>query len=77
MSHSAKQHLRLEIEAYDRTIRRWIPGCGLALKRTAREVARAQPRRVLDLGAGTGALSEAITEAGFDATCAWQDIPTR
>ena len=64
MSHSVRQHLRLEIEAYDRTIRRWIPGYEQALRRVAREIARARPRRVLDLGAGTGALSEAIlTEA--------------
>ena len=60
MSHSVRQHLRLEIEAYDRTIRRWIPGYEQARRRAAREIARVRPRRVLDLGAGTGALSEAI-----------------
>ena len=74
MSHSVKQHLRLEIEAYDRTIRTWIPGYEQALKRAAREVARAQPRRVLDLGAGTGALSEAILEQTATATVELLDL---
>ena len=60
MSHSVKQHLHLEIEAYDRTIRTWIPGYEEALGRAAREIGRLKPRRVLDMGAGTGALSEAI-----------------
>ena len=74
MSHSVKQHLRLEIEAYDRTIRTWIPGYEQALRRAAREVARAQPRRVLDLGAGTGALSQAILEQSATATVELFDL---
>ena len=74
MSHSVKQHLRLEIEAYDRTIRRWIPGYEQALRRAAREIARAQPRRVLDLGAGTGALSEAILNEAPTATVELFDV---
>lgn len=74
MSHSVKQHLRLEIEAYDRTIRTWIPGYEPALRRAAREVARIQPNRVLDLGAGTGALSEAILEQSATATVELLDL---
>ncbi|MDE0679315.1 MAG: methyltransferase domain-containing protein [Gammaproteobacteria bacterium] len=74
MSHSVKQHLRLEIEVYDRTIRTWIPGYEQALKRAAGEVARVQPRRVLDLGAGTGALSEAILKQSATATVELLDL---
>ena len=74
MSHSVKQHLRLEIEAYDRTIRTWIPGYEQALRQAAREVARVQPRLVLDLGAGTGALSEAILERSASATVELLDL---
>ena len=62
MSHSVRSHLRLEIEAYDATIRRFIPGYEEGLRRAAREIAAVQPGLVLDLGAGTGALSEAILE---------------
>ena len=60
MNHSVRRHLRLEIDTYDQTIRRFIPGYETALKRAAGEVAAVNPRTVLDLGAGTGALSEAI-----------------
>ncbi|MCY4564994.1 MAG: class I SAM-dependent methyltransferase [Gammaproteobacteria bacterium] len=60
MSHSVRSHLRLEIDAYDATIRRFIPGYEEGLRRAAREIAGVQPGLVLDLGAGTGALSEAI-----------------
>ena len=74
MSHSVKQHLRLEIDTYDRTIRTWIPGYGQALKRAAGEVARVNPRRVLDLGAGTGALSEAILEESEGVTVELLDV---
>ena len=74
MSHSVKQHLRLEIEVYDRTIRTWIPGYEQALKRAAGEVARVQPRRVLDLGAGTGALSEAILQRNTNAAVELLDV---
>ncbi len=62
MSHSVRSHLRLEIDAYDATIRRFIPGYEEGLRRAAREIAAVQPGLVLDLGAGTGALSEAILE---------------
>ncbi len=62
MSHSVRSHLRLEIDAYDETIRRFIPGYEEGLARAARKIAAVRPTLVLDLGAGTGALSEAILE---------------
>ena len=62
MSHSVRSHLRLEIDAYDETIRRFIPGYEEGLIRAAREVAGVRPSVVLDLGAGTGALAEAMLE---------------
>ncbi|MCY3735979.1 MAG: class I SAM-dependent methyltransferase, partial [Gemmatimonadaceae bacterium] len=60
MSHSVRRHLRVEIEAYDRTIRAFIPSYEEMLERAALAVAEARPRRVIDLGAGTGALAEAV-----------------
>lgn len=62
MNHCVRNHLRLEIDAYDATIRRFIPGYEEGIERAAREVAAICPGLVLDLGAGTGALSEAILE---------------
>ena len=60
MSHSVRRHLRVEIEAYDRSIRAFIPAYEEMLERAVRAVAEARPRRVIDLGAGTGALAEAV-----------------
>ena len=74
MNHSVKQHLHLEIESYDRTIRTWIPGYEEALRRAAREIGRVKPRRVLDMGAGTGALSEAILAGAATATVELLDV---
>ena len=72
-THSVRRHLRLEIEAYDETIRRFIPGYETMIEVAAREVAAGAARSgressrarraagiVLDLGGGTGALAEAI-----------------
>lgn len=58
--HSVRRHLRVEIDAYDEAIRRFVPGYEAMLEAAAREAARCRPRRILDLGAGTGALSEAV-----------------
>lgn len=63
MSHSVRHHLGIEIRSYDETIRRFIPRYEDMLLVAAREVRRLQPRRVLDLGAGTGALSEVLLNA--------------
>ncbi|MDE0356821.1 MAG: class I SAM-dependent methyltransferase [Gammaproteobacteria bacterium] len=60
MSHSVRRHLRVEVDAYDEIIRRFIPGYETLLDAAAREVASVRPGLVLDLGAGTGALSEAM-----------------
>ena len=60
MSHSVRRHLRLEISAYDETIRRLIPGYEIMLGVAADAVAAAEPDLVCDLGAGTGALSEEL-----------------
>jgi tRNA (cmo5U34)-methyltransferase len=61
-SHSVRRHLRVEVDAYDETIRRFIPGYETMLATVARAVAAGGPGLVLDLGAGTGALSEAILQ---------------
>lgn len=63
-THSVRRHLRLEIDAYDETIRRFIPGYEEMLRVAARTLAPLRPGLVIDLGAGTGALSEAILTHG-------------
>ena len=71
IAHSVRRHLRLEIAAYDETIRHFIPGYEAMIAIAAREVASGAappggdagapgPGLVLDLGGGTGALAEAI-----------------
>jgi len=62
MSHSVRRHLRLEIDDYDATIRRFIPGYETMLSVAAEAVASVCPARVVDVGAGTGGLSEALLE---------------
>jgi tRNA (cmo5U34)-methyltransferase len=62
MAHSVRRHLRLEIDQYDESIRRFIPGYDVMLSVAAGHVAVVLPDVVLDLGAGTGALSQAILE---------------
>jgi tRNA (cmo5U34)-methyltransferase len=60
MSHSVRRHLRVDVEEYDASIRRFIPGYEDMLREAASAVAAARPELVLDLGAGTGALSAAL-----------------
>ena len=62
MSHSVRSHLRIEIQAYDEAIRRFIPGYDEMLQIVSSEVLRLNPKHVVDLGAGTGALSLAVLE---------------
>ena len=63
MGHSVRSHLGIEIRSYDKTIRRFIPGYEAMLDVAARELVCGRPSLVLDLGAGTGALSEAVLSA--------------
>ena len=60
MDHSVAKHLRVEVEAYDANIRQFIPDYEAMLEQTARCMAESTAEDVLDLGAGTGALSEAV-----------------
>jgi tRNA (cmo5U34)-methyltransferase len=60
MTHSVRKHLRLDVAEYDATIRRFIPGYETMLSVAADAVAAVAPAHVVDLGAGTGGLSEAI-----------------
>ena len=63
-THSVRRHLRVEIDAYDETIRRFIPGYDEMLQVAAHTLAAVRPELAIDLGAGTGALSEAILVHG-------------
>ena len=56
MSHSVRRHMRIEIDAYDETIRRYIPGYEAMLAAAAHELSSVGSGLVLDLGGGTGAL---------------------
>jgi tRNA (cmo5U34)-methyltransferase len=60
VAHSVRRHLRLDIDEYDASIRQFIPGYETMLEAAAARVAAISPTLVLDLGAGTGALSAAL-----------------
>ena len=61
MSHSVRRHLRVGSDAYDRAIRGFVPGYDEMLRVAAERIGAAgEGCAVLELGAGTGALSEAI-----------------
>jgi len=74
MSHSVRRHLRVETAAYDDAIRRFIPGYETMLRVAAEAVAAVRPRLVLDLGAGTGALSAATLEHLDTGSVALMDV---
>ena len=61
-THSVRRHLRIQTAAYDAIIRQFIPGYEMMIGVVAGALAASGPNRVIDLGAGTGALSEAILE---------------
>jgi tRNA (cmo5U34)-methyltransferase len=66
MSHSVEKHLAVEPNEYDVEIRRYVPGYDAMQDEVVgalREHLPAGPTCVLDLGAGTGALSERILAA--------------
>jgi tRNA (cmo5U34)-methyltransferase len=62
MDHSVERHLGVASDSYDETIRRFIPGYDTLVATAAAAVAAVSPRLVLDLGAGTGALSARLLE---------------
>ncbi len=62
--HSVRRHLRLAIDDYDETIRRFTPGYDEMLTAVAREFAPARLSRVLDLGGGTGSLTQVLLVRG-------------
>jgi tRNA (cmo5U34)-methyltransferase len=64
MSHSVAKHLRIEIDAYDRIIRTFIGGYDEMLDQVVDAVRTSRtPGHVIELGAGTGALSERLLAA--------------
>src|SRR5688572_5227983 len=64
MSHSVEHHLAVTPEAYDAEIRRFVPGYDAMLDEATEVLVRLRtaeaPLHVVDLGAGTGALSGRI-----------------
>ena len=73
-THSVRRHLRIETAAYDAAIRRFIPGYEAMVEVVAKTLAASGPDTVIDLGAGTGALSEAILAHGGARTVELVDI---
>ena len=73
-THSVRRHLRVAIDAYDATIRQFIPGYEAMLGVTARELAPVASGLVIDLGGGTGALAEAILQSGGSGTVELIDV---
>ncbi len=64
-SHSVEQHLRVAYDDYDRAIRTLVPHYDEMLTNALELLAVLVPRdaHILDLGGGTGALSEAVLRA--------------
>ncbi|MDE2850008.1 MAG: methyltransferase domain-containing protein [Acidobacteriota bacterium] len=62
-SHSVRRHLRIAVDEYDTAIRQFIPGYEEMLAEAARALRPTAPGLIIDLGAGTGALSEAILDS--------------
>jgi tRNA (cmo5U34)-methyltransferase len=66
MSHSVERHLAVTVDAYDVEIRRFVPFYEAMLDALVEALADLSPEgaapRVLDLGAGTGALSVRIAD---------------
>lgn len=61
-SHRVRSHLHLEAAEYDRAIRTFIPGYEAMLALAAETALAGAPATVVDLGAGTGALSAVLLE---------------
>jgi len=74
MSHSVSRHLRIDVAAYDRMVRQFIPSYEVMLSQAVDTVATIGPGRVLDLGAGTGALSELLLQQASATTVELWDV---
>ncbi len=74
MEYSFAKHLNLEIAEYDRIIREFIPGYEQMLVQAAEAIAARNPALVLDLGAGTAALSEQVLLRSAQAVVEMWDI---
>ena len=74
MTHSVSQHLRIDTAEYDGIIRRFIPGYEEMIAWAATLVGAGDPPLVLDLGAGTGALSEQVLERTTTTRVALWDV---
>ncbi len=73
-SHSVRRHLRIAVDEYDAAIRRFIPGYEEMLAEVADALRPVAPGLIIDLGAGTGALSEAILDSVGDAVLELIDV---
>ena len=60
MLHSIRHHLRIELGNYDQKIRQFVPGYETMLNTAAAMAAHVCPNHVLDLGSGSGGLSEQL-----------------
>jgi len=60
MLHSVSRHLRIELGNYDQKIRQFVPGYETMLNTAAAMAAHVRPNHVLDLGSGSGGLSEQL-----------------
>lgn len=73
-AHRVSAHLHLEVAEYDTAIRRFIPGYEEMLARTAEAALVRRPGVVLDVGAGTGALSQAVLERSTEVRVVALDV---
>ena len=70
MSHSVEKHLAVAVDEYDAAIRRFVPGYDAMLEQITRVLQdhlAEGPRRLADLGAGTGRLAAHLLRAFPDA----------
>jgi tRNA (cmo5U34)-methyltransferase len=75
VSHSVARHLGIAIEAYDRMIRQFIPGYDAMLDQAVAAVLTASSlERIIDLGAGTGSLSDRLLDQATAATVELWDV---
>jgi tRNA (cmo5U34)-methyltransferase len=76
MGHSVKQHLDVDVAAYDAQIRRFIPHYEEMLATGVQLLAALVPAdaQVLDLGGGTGGLSAAVLDGMPDARVTLLDV---